>query len=495
MTSMQIDPILLLGILITGLGLLIYLFNESIKKPVIAYFLIQLTVIWIFFGQKILGPMGLEIKPHAVVFLLTTLVSFYFIFKHFDYLWSYKPFRYLFFFFIISTIYAIFYKTDFRSSSYIDLWIHNNLGLKHSAIKSGLGTISREFGSSETKYIVYLAGLAPLIAFVAGFMSFKSGGLKPTLQNLISFFSFTSLTYLIFLGISILAGTSTLMFIQGRLAIDGGFTGNDFEALLLIMLVGFYLYIQKNRDFKLYEPTKWSIITNIIILSLLILLGIKKGTILSLFIATHVVIGLIFAVKLYYKEKIGFNFNPAFLLAPIFLIVLPTIFCPEFAETTLYNIQDRFASTDTIDIRMVNWELYNQYWAGNFDFFKALFGFGIDSSREATFFLTAMHPEPSMQQPHIHSIYLEMFYNYGLIALLFFLPFILILFGNFKDILHNKYNIFNCLSVTIILFFLVYYITESPAVPSIIVIFSLLGFLESIRRALSEHQKENPVYN
>ena len=117
------------------------------------------------------------------------------------------------------------------------------------------------------------------------------------------------------------------------------------------------------------------------------------------------------------------------------------------------------------------------------------------SSREATFFLTAMHPDPSMQQPHIHSIYLEMFYNYGLVALLFFLPFIAILFRNFKDILRNNYDIFSCLSISAIIFFLVYYMTESPAVPSIITIFSLIGFLESLRRAISEHKEENSVYN
>ena len=179
--------------------------------------------------------------------------------------------------------------------------------------------------------------------------------------------------------------------------------------------------------------------------------------------------------------------NPMIILAPLFLLALP--------EDIMYNLTNRFTSADTLNVRLVNWELYNQHWADNLNLFKFLFGFGIDSSREAAFFLSAMHPDPSFQQPHIHNIYLEMFYNYGLIAILFFLPFVLVLAGNFKHILRNKYDIFHCLSICVVVFFFVFYLTESPSLPSIIVIFSLIGFVESIRRAINETKEENPVFN
>lgn len=449
---MNIEPVFLAGIMVTGLFLFIYALWQSVKNPLIVYFLTQFTIVWIFFGQYILDPAGLNFKPHAVVFVLAVLVSFYFIYKNFNYLWSYKPFRYLFIFFLISTVYAIFYKSDFRSSG----------------------------------YMVYLAGLAPLVGFVTGLMAFKGAfsGLK--LQNFITLFSLATLGYFILLIISVMAGTSTVMFMEGRLAVNGGFSGGDFEGLLLVILGGFYLYIQQNRDFRFYNIARGAIIANIIMLLLLILLGIKRGAIISLFLAAHVPVYLIFASKLYHGKKVEFiKPGPAMIIIPVLLVGLAVvaIFSPEFVESAIYNISQRFASTDMLDVRMVNWELYNRHWLDNLDFFKVLFGFGVDSSREAAFFLSAMHPDPSLRQPHIHNIYLEMFYNYGLVALLFFIPLISILFRDIKDLFLNNYNTFTCLGLVVIPFFLVFYMEESPTVPSIITFFAFIGFLESLRGA------------
>ena len=447
---------------------------------IIIYIFTQLMNVWIFLGQKVMTPLGLEIKPHAVIFLVATLASFYYIAKHFNKLWSYTPFRYLFLFFILSTFYAFFYKTDFRSSSYIDLWIHNNLGLRHSAIQSGLGEVSREFGSGETKYLIYLIGLAPLVAFVTGFMVSIN---KPKLQNIINFLSFGMLFYFILLGISILTGTTTVMSIEGRLSFDGGFTGGDFEGLLLIMMLGFCM---------LKQSVKWPIITNMIILLVLITLGIKKGTIIALLIAGLFVGCLVLGRKIYRREKLSLDFNPALLVVPLMLVALPLLIAPDSFESLVYNIADRFQSNETLNVRMINWELYSQYWYDNLDFLKALFGFGIDTSRETIFFLSAMHPDPSMQQPHIHNIFLEMFYNYGLMALLFFLPLFSIFMNNLKA---REKNAFNYIAIAAIVFFVTFFMTESPAFPSIILIFSLLGFLEAVRRSSIEHKEESPVPN
>lgn len=500
---MNIEITLLIGIIITGLFLFIALLKKSIQMPLIAYFAIQMTAIWIFIGQNILDPIGFDFKPHAAAFLLAVLVSGYFLVKHFKTLWQYTPFRYLFMFFIISTIYAIFYKSDFRSSSYIDLWIHNNLGLQHSSIGAGHGAISRQFGGGETKFLVYLAGLAPIVAFLTGFISLQGSGadFKKKLAPFISIFSFATLIYFILLGLSLVVGDPSLIFIDGRMTIGGDFTGNDFEALWLITLVCFYLYISTNKDLPVLKFTRASIIINIAILTLLILLGIKKGTIISLFVAAHVVIYGVLAAKLIRGEKFldlfNFNlkFNPILLFIPLLAVGFALAFNSEFCEDTYQRINQRFSSNQTLNVRQINWDLYNQHWRDNLTPLKAVFGHGIDSSREATFFLTAMHPDPSMQQPHIHNIYLEMFYNYGLMALLFFLPLLLIFFWNIKAMLTSKADALTYLSITAISFFVVFYMAESPSVPSVIIFFSLIGFIEAIRRAQGEPTKENPVLN
>ena len=58
-----------------------------------------------------------------------------------------------------------------------------------------------------------------------------------------------------------------------------------------------YFYTLNYEKFKFYKAFKAITLTNIVILSLLILLGIKKGTIISLGTVCLVVFGIIFAVK------------------------------------------------------------------------------------------------------------------------------------------------------------------------------------------------------
>ncbi|MCK5177493.1 MAG: O-antigen ligase family protein [Candidatus Aenigmarchaeota archaeon] len=507
--EIDVNPFVLTGVLFTGFIFFLFLLDKSIKHPVIPYFLLQLTIVWIFFGKKILSPFGLDFKPHAVIFLLAFLCSGYFLITKFKYLWAYRPFRYIFGFFLISTVYAVFYKTDFRSSSYIDLWIQSNAGLKFNALGSGAAAVSRNFGSSETKFLIYLAGLAPLVAFLTGFNSFSqisdTQELKNKLYKLMSFISISVLIYYLFWMVSIIIGSSTVTFMNGRLTFNGGVPGGDFEAILLmLMITSYYFYPFNHENFKFYKTFKTITLINIVILLLLILLGIKKGTILSLGTVGFAVFGIIFAVKkltgknfisniIPQKNKVpetAKSFNPMMFFVPVLLLAPVMFINTGFVEDTIYNISNRFASTSTLDIRMINWDMYITYWMNNLDLHKFLFGFGIDSSREATFFLTAMHPNPSYQQPHIHNIYLEMFYNYGLMAFLFFLPFVFILQENLKDIFidtsKSKIRIFNVLSVGVIVFFLVFYLAESPSMTSIIITFALLGFLESIRRAAGQ---------
>jgi len=506
--KLDINPFVLTGILATVFFIFLYLVKKSIKHPVIPYLLLQLIIFWVFFGKKLLSPAGLDFKPHVAVFLLAILTAGYFLFTKFRELWAYTPFRYIFGFFIVSTIYAFFYKTDFRSSSYIDLWIQNNMGLRFNALMSGAEVISREFGSSETKFLVYMTGIAPLVGFLTGLMSLwnvpEGLDLKDKLYKLIGLLSAGILGYHILLAVSVLIGTSSVMFIDNRLFIDGGFAGGYFEALFLMVMIAFYYVVTRNfNNFRYYKPIKSVILINILILSFIILLGIKKGTIISLGIALLAGIaaaavvnkrsnegltGGLFAQKSE-SSKDNKSVLPALFFAPVLLFVPVFLSGSGGFENLVYNIQERFTSNDTLDIRMINWDMYMTQWWNNLDFYKVLFGFGIDKSREMTFFLTAMHPVGTYQQPHIHNIYLEMFYNYGLMAFLFFLPLILILISNIKAAFsgtnQDGAKIFNILSIGVIVFFFMYYMAESPSMIAIILIFTLLGFLESVRRAFS----------
>ncbi|HSA06887.1 MAG TPA: O-antigen ligase family protein [Candidatus Gastranaerophilales bacterium] len=512
MNNLDVNPIILGGFLFTAFMLFVFMIHKSIKNPIIPYVMLQLIFMWILVGQKFLSPVGLDFKPHATVFLLSLTTSGYFLIAKFKELWNYKPFRYLFIFFTISTIYAFFYKTDFRSSSYIDLWIQNNLGLRFSALRSGVETMGRDFGSSETKFLVYLAGLTPLCAFLTGFMAFWKKAdieeLRNNLYSLISAISSGVFVYYILLAVSVMIGHSSAIIMANRLLIDGGFAGGSFEAPFLMLMAAFYFILNTNYEkFKFYSVIKGIISANISVLALLIIMGIKKGTFLSLGIALITAFIIIYVVKKLTgksfideetskKPTVKENniiFHPVMFFIPLLLIAPIALIQSGMAEDLVYSITDRFSSSGTFDIRMINWNMYITHWLNNLDFFKVIFGFGIDTSREATFFLTAMHPDPSFQQPHIHNLFLEMFYNYGLMALFFFLPFIFILRKSLKDLfvepLKTEVKIFNVLSISMMVYFFFFGMAESPSMIAMLIAFGLFGFFESVRISMGHAGK------
>jgi hypothetical protein len=111
-----------------------------------------------------------------------------------------------------------------------------------------------------------------------------------------------------------------------------------------------------------------------------------------------------------------------------------------------------------------------------------------------TFFISALYPDKSFQQPHPHSIFLEMFYNYGLVALLYFLPVAIIFVQDFKRVLFTtdtKIRILSGMSIAVILNFLLFFVAECPSMPVHLIFFCTLGVLESAKRAFSYTEVEN----
>jgi len=498
----KINPVLAVPILVTGILIFIIMLSKSVENKIIPYFLLQFVPIWVGINQVTFAPMGIDFKIYVAIFGLCSLITFYYIISNFQHLWHNFAFKCLFFFFILNIFYAFLYSSDFRSSNYIDTWIESNMGLKKTLVGAGYGAATREFSSDETKLLKYLIGIVPLVSFVIGYMSLY--GLK-TLEetnnkfnSLMKMFSVGYAVNLIVLIFAMAAGTASVVFMDNRLRINDNFTGVDFEGLFLLLSIGFYLYIANFRPAGLPAWLKQLITFNIIILSLLILLGIKKGTILS-FLAGFMIIQFCSA---FYKNKHIkaspklFNKNIQMLLVlliipPIFTILPALFFNQDFISGTVYNISNRFSTTDTLDVRTTNWHYYIENWLNNLTWLKAIFGFGTDSSREITFFLTAMQPDKGYQQPHIHNIYLEYFYNWGLMALLYFLPAIIVLIKDIYRILSKTatkaVKLFSSVSMALVVFFLLFYTAESPSMISHITFFAFLGFVESLKIAFTKH--------
>ncbi|MEW5822012.1 MAG: O-antigen ligase family protein, partial [Cyanobacteriota bacterium] len=334
------------------------------------------------------------------------------------------------------------------------------------------------------------------------------------LLYIIKIITISFIAYLILAFVFVIIGISTIGFHHGRLWGDFLGFGHSFAIYLsyyLLLLIGLKYFMNTNiipLEYKIYEK-----LVNFLILifSMLIILQINKTALISLTLAilTFVIIGFFLGIKINLFEKIHTSlkfsrkelFKKTALFASLIILILLIIANYDsitiFINETINRVMLRFSTFTTLNSRTVLWEYFIEYWYDNLTITKILFGSGIDSSREVAFMLSAMLAGDirmfSSPLVHVHNLYLEMFYDYGLVALLYFGSIIYILLDNIKLILsktNNNIKLFSLLSLSIITFFLLFSLTEILRIPIAIILFSMLGFLESIKWSLIKNQEK-----
>ncbi len=506
----NVDPLLIYFLLSAGLFVGFYVFNLSLKFSYLPYLLLQLIIIWIFLDNKISEILGINIKLYALVFGLSFVVSIFYFFRHFKYLWdNYVAFRLLLIFFFINIFYFLFYHSDFRSwySDYMDIWLARP-EVRLFFIREGMDVFAKSF--SETQYVgMYLSSLVPVISFIVAVMSFKDtislNKLTEKLFLIARIVIFTIAGYFFLSLLFIAIGISTIGFVDGRLWGDFLGFGHAFAIYLsyyVLFLAGLKVilnYFNKNQNMEIEN----NLINLLIIISLsLIVLQINKTALVALAFALAVLLcGLLishvkfnfFSIK---ESETSTNKASTKILAYVsVLIVMLLIFLfyfehlTEAFSTTSSRIIQRFTTFSTFNIRTILWEYFLEYWYENLNLFRLFFGFGIDASREASFRISQiiagdirLFTSPLV---HVHNLYFEMFYDYGLMALFYFGSIFYIAFDNIKNIISKKKNqavkLFSIISLSIITFFAVFSTTEILRIPIAIVFFSLLGFFEVLK--------------
>jgi hypothetical protein len=85
-------------------------------------------------------------------------------------------------------------------------------------------------------------------------------------------------------------------------------------------------------------------------------------------------------------------------------------------------------SQGTLKIRLDNWSLLLDHWQRTATLQNTLIGHGIGASRNDIFYLSAQRRwNYGILVQTVHNVYLELFYDYGLLALLYFTPWLLLL--------------------------------------------------------------------
>ena len=149
-----------------------------------------------------------------------------------------------------------------------------------------------------------------------------------------------------------------------------------------------------------------------------------------------------------------------------------------------YLFSSRVDNEETLNIRSTNWSLYIEYWLNQLGLKELVFGFGSERSREATFFLTSMNSGSGYHVVHIHNFLLEIFYDFGLMALLLIGPILIVGYKAFKATRQAPYRLVfldpGSLILMIIIAFFAYYSVEVPSAPTYLSLFAALFFFYSL---------------
>ncbi len=483
----KVDPFAIFAFLAIGMFGFIEVLKKSTKNVLIPYIAMQFMLFIIAINLAFFGPLGLNVKLHTLVFIFGFLIASYALLKDFKYLWkNYMIFRALFIFFIINIIYiSCSYYSEFLSSSTIDLFIFRKTG----------NLTTRNFNPIEYKFLIYMTSLVPLVTTTMSLLVFKDCKTKEEIFKkfiyVLWIFLLIFAIFNVFALLSAVAGISAPSFSGIRLFWKF-WPGTQMPTFFLGLFTIFFIFCQNFfKNFQVQSnQSAFNIVLNVFILinSLLIVLISVKTALISL------VLSLIILIVLLKKNNFTFTVFNLFTKKPInmfglSLILLFVVVLVQYSELIWSNLILRFSNLDTLYLRFGMWANLTEVWRDNLDLFKLIFGFGIDRSKEQAFLASNMLPRADIV-PNVHNSFLEMFYEYGLVAFIYFGAIFHILFNDIKAIINqNTDKMLKMISIAtfvVIAYFLTYHITDGIKVATAFTFFSLLGFLESLKFSLKK---------
>jgi len=455
-------------ILFTG----IYLASKILVNPFSNYIIIQLMFFWMVLDVFLKKTVNISAKPHAVIFGFAILAGIIYFFKNFNFLWKFITFRFIFIFFVINIIYYFCYYSDF------------NLNLIN------LTGINMTSENQTARTIIFLDSLAIFVSSIISLSLFTNINNKPELDKIISkiskilcycFISFALLFPLI--GKNYVPGTQIAL------------------SIYFFLILGFKYYVDNIEDNNLITPK----FRNLMTVTAIILFGItiiksNKSSLFAILASTFLFVLINYRLKLKFhvsklieNKKLGIIFAVLFVSLLFFIAVKFDI--PKLIMQKLEAIFNSVTGGGITSyyIRKSNWKLFLNYWSNHLDMFNCLFGFGLGKSREIIYYLTRAQYSPTYLVQTTHNHYMDMFFDYGAVALFYFIPLILIFYRNTLNLtnpkIHNNIKLISNISNCLIIFYFIYHYADGLRVPTAIIFFSTLMVLEGIKYKLQKFYK------
>ena len=408
----------------------LYLIPKILVNPFLNYIIIQLMFFWMVLDQFFKKTVHISVKPHAVIFGFAILAGIIYFFKNFNFLWKFIAFRFFFIFFIINIIYYFCYYSDF------------NLNLVNLA---GLGGVSE---NQSARTIIFLDSLAVFVSSIISLSLFTNINNKTELDKIICKIS------------KILCYCFILFVLLFPLIREDRIHGTQiYLSVYFFLILGFKYYVDNIENNDLITPRFNNLMTFVII----ILFGItirncNKSALIAILISTFLFILINYRLKLkfYFFE---FLKNKKFGI--IFGILLVGLLIFIAAKFNIFEIiQKKLENT-----------------------FNSVTGGGITS-----YYITQSQYSSIYYVQTTHNHYMDMFFDYGAVALFYFIPYVLIFYQNTLNSINKKTsnniklisNMSNCL----IIFYFIYHYSDGLRVPTAIIFFSFLMLLEGLKYKL-----------
>ncbi len=468
------DQSLVFSLVLIGAIVVWFMFFRTVENPFLTSIIPLMMLFWMVLDQFMSATVRVSVKPHMLALGFILAAGAVILYRNFKYLWEFQIVRYLAIFAVINVIYFFFHSSDFNVT-------------EHGA---AFGASGSSYGQ-DAKFIVFLDSLISLTAFCVPAVFFARLTSKEQLDSYVNkigiVFLISFLAYFIFLPVTIKCLP----------------TGKQiFLPLVFFFMLGLKVYIDNNfNKSNRFNFSYFIVFTGV---AFLILYTSNKAALMG-FLGSFAVF-LIFSL-FFIKNKVKIiSIKRQKYIVPAIVSVL---FIIAFFIAAQFNILDlaiekynrffsSFSGITSWYIRKSNWNYFFLEWQHHLDVLSTLFGFGLGASREAIFYISAMQYSRIYLVQTIHNQYMEMFYDYGLVALLFYIPILRIAFRDFFIILKKdadrNIKTFCAVNLTMTAFFFVYHIADGLRVQTAIMYFSFLAFNEMAKRFLCRDKAQECSY-
>jgi hypothetical protein len=475
----KLDPLLLISILSTVLFLALRNTMRIVSSPVIPYFSFQLLIILFAIDNLLPGSFA----PHLLVVAVATLASGFYLLQDFGYFWKSRVFQCFLIFCAINLVFLFCYSSDFNLS----------------AVSAGYPIdFLTETGDMGAKYIVFLSSFVTVLAVIIGLAVFRKLKTPEVIQErlylLAKVFSVgcISLVVLLALGVfrAVMPGQGTVLALVSFLVLSTLFWLNQSP------------FAKQETDWIFGMNPQKLILLSMPLAAIALLLSFNKTSLIGYGFSVFffLLLNQIFVPSINFFATIHRLLKP--LEAKLAAILIPTIAFALAWSMGVFNLisskldyfVNGFSSMSTMQIRVGNWQYFINDWLYSLKPTNFLFGHGLGQSRESVFFISAMrqNADRTLVQT-VHDSYIEYFYDYGLLALIFYAATLIIIISSIRDLLSPKVNqtvkIFSIFSLTCILYIGIYALTDGVRIHVMMVYFAGLAMVEGLRTACKHHSQ------